>query len=212
MRENEQKDKFPGVVSHQELHRISQWLLAQRWLCASHSFLFQMQESSYLILVLLLSVEWGYRNFHISSESFCTLSLMLWLGEIWGFFFFFEDFLPWRWGECILCMKRRIQILIASRTAQTTLISILGSAISGSFIFIRQNFQVPLCFSEAMWLPGQWDMRGNNTGHFPVTAFNFWCKTSETSGFPTLMILEACPQDGAWSDQDRVPYQSLLDI
>lgn len=33
--------------------------LAQRWLCASHSFLFQMQESSYLILVLLLSVGGG---------------------------------------------------------------------------------------------------------------------------------------------------------
>lgn len=73
-------------------------------------FLFQMQESSYLILVLLLSV-WGalqikrsniqtwYRNFHISPRVFAP-----W---VWCYNWVkFEDVWPWRWGECILCVKK----------------------------------------------------------------------------------------------------------
>ena len=50
-------------------------------------------------------------------------------------------------GMSVFCVWRGvIQILITSRTAQTTIISILGSAISGSSHFYKTEFSSPLMF------------------------------------------------------------------
>ena len=177
--------------------------LAQWWLCASHSFLFQMQESSYLILVLLLSMGRMGGSLRLDIEisiyqqEFLHLEFDVMIG--WNLrIFYLGD------GMSVFCVWRGvIQISITSRTAQTTLIRILGLAIYlVLLIFIRQNFLVPLCFSEAMWLPGQWDVRGNNTGHFRVTAFNFWCKTFQTSASPPWWFWKHASRWGLkWSGQ-----------
>lgn len=173
-----------------------------------------MQESSYLILVLLLSV-WGalqikrsniqtwYRNFHISPGVFAP-----W---VWCYNWVkFEDFWPWEMGWVyFVCEEEWSKYWEPVGQHRLPLLVFWAQLDLVLLIFIRQNFLVPLCFSEVTWLPGQRDVRGNNTGHFQVTAFNFWCKTFQTSASPPWWFRKQASRWGLkWSGQSPLPISA----